>query len=153
MLHMSIPLPCSSGSNAASSSPIGYPSRGILNLPTLMREIEVFYISSLVMICYSVYGPMCQMYKGSQISYLASGSTSKPVDDLKFLSRSKSRILASPLCSQQSAIIAVTRPPSSFSSYAFMKWNVTNGGTSTLATYIDINNTIHHKSSQHQDQL
>ncbi|RZR73399.1 hypothetical protein BHM03_00023659 [Ensete ventricosum] len=66
--------------------------------------------------------------------YLASDSTSRPPNDLRFWRRSMSRILVSALCSQQSAMIPVTLPFSSTSSYALMKWNVRNGGTSTLAT-------------------
>lgn len=66
--------------------------------------------------------------------YLASGKTSWPLKDLRLLSLSLSRIVVSALCSQQSAMMAITLPSSSFSSYAFMKWNVMYNGTSTLAT-------------------
>ncbi|RRT68742.1 hypothetical protein B296_00015239 [Ensete ventricosum] len=50
MLHMSIPLPCSSGSSAACNSPLVLPSMGILNLPTLiepnnMNDFFLFTVS------------------------------------------------------------------------------------------------------------
>ena len=70
----------------------------------------------------------------SNINYLASGRTSSPLNERRFCNLSLSRMVVSELCSQQSAIIAVTLPSSSCSSYAFMKWKVTNRGTSTLAT-------------------
>ena len=35
MLHMSMPLPCSFGSNAVSNFPCELPSKGIMNRPTL----------------------------------------------------------------------------------------------------------------------
>lgn len=60
------------------------------------------------------------------------------MEERRFWSRSLSRMEVLALCSQQSAMIAVTRPSSSFSSYALMKWNVTNGGTSTVATTLPL---------------
>lgn len=77
-----------------------------------------------IVICRGIYG-----------TYLASGKTSSPENARRFCRRSLSRIVVSALCSQQSAMTAVTRPSSSFSSYALMKWNVTYSGTSTLVTF------------------
>lgn len=54
-------------------------------------------------------------------NYLASGSTSMPMKARRFCSLSFSKMVVSALCSQQSAMIEVTLPSSSLSSYALMK--------------------------------
>lgn len=142
MLHMSIPLPCASGSKAASSIPYRLPSNGIVNLPTLLVHpyISIIYVHQI--------RTSEEIYIEQEVKegkYRALGRTLRPDNERRFSRRSLSRMDVSALCSQQSAITATIRPSSSLSSYAFMKWKVTYKGTSTLATFIPSNHIITEK--------